>query len=189
MCVSWQSERQTPVLHRPHMHQGNAESVSMNLGVLGTQKVPRKRFKALPVLAVSESQSASGASKLAESWPSAPFSHWPASRAMYLGRLDNACACNNQQFIQWYIARNFRPGAHRCASMDRGSSCNCSESLGSAWSGLEFHRSVWIARNCIKSDSSVATLPVATLKTERTTFWDFEKRERCLASVTVAYLI
>ena len=34
-------------------HQGNAESVSMKLGILGTKKVPCKRFEALPILTVS----------------------------------------------------------------------------------------------------------------------------------------
>ena len=34
-------------------HQGNTESVSMKLGMLGTKKVPCKRFEALPILTVS----------------------------------------------------------------------------------------------------------------------------------------
>ena len=45
----------------------------MNLGVLGTKKVPRKRFKALPVLAVSESQSAQARRSLRNRGRAPPF--------------------------------------------------------------------------------------------------------------------
>ena len=97
-------------------YQGVAKPVSVKLGVLGTKGVPRKRFEALPVLNIDSQRSAPNASKPAESWMNAFFSHWPALRATNLGKMDNACACDNHQFVQRCATRNFW-GAHRCASM------------------------------------------------------------------------
>ena len=62
----------------------------MKLGVPGSKKVPRKRFEALPVLAVSLKRV-----EACGSVDECLFSHWLAIRATDLGKMDNACAYNN----------------------------------------------------------------------------------------------
>ena len=80
-----------------NIHQGNTESASVKLEVLGTMGVPQKRFEALPVLTVS-SKRVEARRISAEYF----FSHWPGLRVPDLGGVDDAHARNKHQFIQRY---------------------------------------------------------------------------------------